>query len=84
MAKKPAAKAAITKVSAVAVLVTTMADFTALSSDDRQVRFAEKAQVNRSTFSEMGKLHFLISEDLAAWNAANAKLPKKKQAALGL
>ncbi|MEA3207337.1 MAG: hypothetical protein QOE70_394 [Chthoniobacter sp.] len=79
MAKKPAAKAA--KVSAVAVLVTTMADFTALSSDDRQVRFAEKAQVNRTTFSEMGKLHFLITEDLAEWNAANAKLPKKKQQA---
>lgn len=80
MAKKTAAKAA-QKVSAVAVLVTTMADFTALSSDDRQVRFAEKAQVNRTTFSEMGKLHFLITEDLAAWNAANAKLPKKKQQA---
>jgi hypothetical protein len=80
MAKKTAAKAA-QKVSAVAVLVTTMADFTTLSSDDRQVRFAEKAQVNRTTFSEMGKLHFLITEDLAAWNAANAKLPKKKQQA---
>ncbi|MGB8169511.1 MAG: hypothetical protein WCF18_18570 [Chthoniobacteraceae bacterium] len=80
MAKKTAAKAA-QKVSAVAVLVTTMADFTALSSDDRQVRFAEKAQVNRTTFSEMGKLHFLITEDLAAWNAQNAKRPKKKQQA---
>ena len=67
--------------AATSVLVTRMADFTALSSDDRQVRFAEKAQVNRTTFSEMGKLHFLITEDLAEWNAANAKLPKKKQQA---
>jgi hypothetical protein len=67
--------------AATSVLVTTMADFTALSSDDRQVRFAEKAQVNRTTFSEMGKLHFLITEDLAEWNAANAKLPKKKEQA---
>jgi len=72
MAKKANAK----KVSAVAVLVTAMADFAALSSDERCTRFAEKAQVNRVSFSEMGKLHYLISEDIAAWNAANAK---KKQ-----
>ncbi|MEA3207845.1 MAG: hypothetical protein QOE70_902 [Chthoniobacter sp.] len=72
MVKKATAK----NVSAVAVLVTAMADFAALSSDERCTRFAEKAQVNRVSFSEMGKLHYLISEDVAAWNAAN---PKKKQ-----
>lgn len=82
MPKKPtAAKAAPSKTakaapSAPIVLTTPIAEFIVLSEADRQVRFAEKAQVNRVSFSEMGKLHYLISEDIAAWNAAH---PTKKE-----
>lgn len=70
------AKTVKTSPSTSAVLVTAMADFLKLGSPERCTRFAETAQRNRVSFSEMGKLHFLISEDIAAHNAAN---PKKKE-----
>src|SRR4029434_1618306 len=75
MAKaKPAAKSG-KKSSAPAVLVTPIAEFKALKPAARCETFAEKDRVNRVSFSELGKLHVLISEDIAADNAAH---PKRK------
>jgi hypothetical protein len=75
MAKaKPAAKSG-KKSSASVVLVTPIAEFKALKPAARCETFAEKDRVNRVSFSELGKLHVLISEDIAADNAAH---PKRK------
>ncbi|MEA3210960.1 MAG: hypothetical protein QOE70_4017 [Chthoniobacter sp.] len=66
------------------VLTTPIAEFVTLSEGDRKVRFAEKAQINRVSFSELGKLHFLITGDIAAWNAANPnKSPRRIYKVLG-
>jgi hypothetical protein len=77
MAKaKPAASKGSKKApSAPAVLVTPIAVFQALKPAARCETFAEKDRVNRVSFSELGKLHVLISEDIAADNAAH---PKRK------